>query len=213
MGTSSSSLSARCPECRAPRTSRKGKREDAQHRETHLLIHLIWKRSIIHILSRDWHHTNSHSEMEWKSWGKERRGDSICTTTYVQLKREATQANTLSRWSRSREKRHCLWTLKSDCSIPGQSGHGMKQMTARPCWGCRSARRPAPALPAALLAYGGTHTVTAGRRPPAGSPGSPGSPPGRSRHGGVAGVCSPASGAARAVGTGAERATVPASPG
>lgn len=104
------------------------------------------------------------------------------------IKKGATQANTLSRWSRSREKRHCLWTLKSDCSIPGQSGHGMKEMKARPCWGCRSARRPDPALPAALLAYGGTHTVTAGRRPPAVSPGSP---PGRSGMAGWPGSAHP----------------------
>lgn len=99
---------------------------------------------MIYILSRDLSHVNSHLEMQRKNWGKEGRGDSIQTTTHMQLKREATQANKLSKWTCSREKSHCTRMLKWDCSIPGQSGSGL-QLTEKPS--------PCPGLLQPLLPY------------------------------------------------------------
>lgn len=80
--------------------------------------------------------------MERKNQGKERRGDSIKTTTHAQLKREAMQANKLSRWSHSREKSHCAQMLKWDCSTPGQIGSNATQIKP-------FSLPEAPAMPAA----------------------------------------------------------------
>lgn len=143
MASSSYSFSARCPKSApASQTSRKHKREHTLSKETHLLINLIWKRtSIIYTPSCDSSHVNSHLEMERKNWGKEGRGDSIQTTTHMQLKKETTQAHKLSTQSHSREKKPLL---KWDCSTPGQSGTGMQP---------REKPSPRPGLLQCLLPY------------------------------------------------------------
>ena len=157
MASSSYSFSARRPKSASEsQTSPKAKTEHTLCKKIHFLVNLIRKRtSIIHIPSRDQSHINSHLEMERKNWGKERRGDSIRTTTHMQLKREATQANKLSRRSHSKEKSHCTRMLKWDCSIPGQNESGLQpREMPSPCPGLLQPLLPYnQALPAGSLLY------------------------------------------------------------